>query len=312
MNMFGLVDPQVALPAQLRARRTWKRLFAETGVVRGTGHELASTLRQVNRIAESRRAVRRVRWTREEREDLALLERDWMLRGEIAPDELRGAVLELAASLQKGCASVGIEQVRAVQGGHNHFFCNVYGGETGDAFRRLATSPALVRRVAGYLGEVPQLQDIEYNFSPAYVPDSSRWSGSQLWHVDHDQSRRIKVFVNTHDMRSEHGPTLVLDRARSRLALRPNFPGCFRDEEARGVGVDPSCHRELTGAAGTLHLVDTARLVHCGSRAVHTPRFLLVLTYGPLRSRLSSENERRCLAGAHLAAERRQIEELFQ
>jgi hypothetical protein len=305
--MFGLIEPLSSEGLPRRARRTWTRWFAQTGLLRGAANEAVSALRSPVATAARRRAARRLVLDPDEARLLAELRRDRILGIEIEDASLRADVLAYAAELQELVREITIDDLRELQGGHNYFFRNIYEGAPGDPFRQLALSPRIVRLAAAYLGELPILQDVEYNYSPAHVPLEGEWSGSQLWHVDHDQARRLKVFVNTHDMTYEHGPTLVLDRSRSILRLRPNFPGCFDDDEARAVGIDPVAHRALLGPAGTMHLVDTSRLVHCGSRAVHTRRFLLVLTYGPSRSRLSPSNDRRCLGGAHLAEENRKL-----
>jgi hypothetical protein len=301
--MLGLVEPLRTGSIRQRASRTWRRLFAETGIVRGASNELASALRNVKETRARCSVAEDLNLSSSEVHDLSLLRRDLMLSWQLDDARLCSDVIEYAAELQQRFAQITFEHLLAERSHHNYFFCNVYEGRADDPFRRLALHPRLLRLTTAYFGQMPVLQDIEYNYSPPQEVAPAAWSGSQLWHVDHDQRRKLKVFVNTHDMTPAHGPTLVLDRCRSALRYRPNFPRCFSDDEARAVGVDPTMHRMLIGKAGSMHIVDTARLVHCGSRVVKQRRFLLVLTYGPTQSRLSAANEARCLRASHLTAE---------
>lgn len=284
-----------------RLRHAFRQSLKETGLLKGTYHELSSVVRHRDDIRLRRARSKRIVLSEAEQRDLEVLRRELILVKDMDPT-LATDVLAFAEDLQGTMRGVTVDDLRKVQGGHhNYFFRNIYRGTPGDPFRRLALSERIVRLAASYLREMPVLQDIEYNFSPVHRPTANQWSGSQLWHVDHDQSTRLKVFVTTHKMLLENGPPLVLDRVRSSLRYRPNYPGCFNDQEARRMGMDTNMYRPLIGPPGRMFFVDTSRLVHCGSRVVAKDRFLLVLTYGPRRSRLSAENERQCHNGARFA-----------
>jgi hypothetical protein len=307
MGPLRVLEPFASGSPSERLQRLQRRLFSETGIVTGTLHHAASWVRNRRMSEMRRRMASTLRLTPEEtRQVHALRER---LCGDFVCRDagLVQQVLAYGRRFREEFGDVTIEDVEEARAGQqNTFFHNVYEGQPGDPFRRLALHPELLRVVSGYFGEVPVLQDIELNLSPADTRGKP-WVGSQRWHRDIDQPSKVKLFVLMHDVTLDHGPTLVLPRAQSRLSQHPNFPGTFSDEEARRAGIDLDGARVFTGRAGDMLLVDTGRLVHCGSRDPKHTRFLLIITYGPPRSRLTAHNERRCLRAPHLVRENQAI-----
>lgn len=293
-----------------RLERLRRRLFSETGVVTGSLHHAASWVRNRRSSTLRRRVAQGLQLQPHELHHVAQLRDQRQASFSLRDPRLLDDVLRYGRHFQREFGEVGIEEVEEARAGQqNTFFHNVYEGEPGDPFRRLALNLELLRVVSGYFGEVPVLQDIELNLSPA-DERGKPLVGSQRWHRDIDQASKLKVFVLLHDVSEDHGPTMVLPRCQSRLSLHPNFPGTFSDTEARRAGIDLSKRSVLMGKAGDMFIVDTGRLTHCGSRHVKTTRFLLIITYGPPRSRLSAPNERRCLRAPHLARANQRIRQL--
>ncbi len=311
LDVLRVLEPfPLGTPAE-RLERLQRRLFSETGIVTGTVHHAQSWVRNRKVSQMRRRVAERLSFTPDEARQVATLRDRWIAPFVLRDEALMRDVLGYGQWFQREFDRVTIEECEEARAGQqNTFFHNVYEGRPGDPFRRLALHPELLHVVSGYFGEVPVLQDIELNLSPA-DRRGKPYVGSQRWHRDIDQPSKLKLFVLIHDVGPEHGPTLVLPREQSKLWMHPNFPGTFSDDEARRAGIDLDTKRTFTGKAGDMLLVDTGRLVHCGSRDPEITRFLLIITYGPPRSRLTAANERRCLRAPHLARENQAIGRLL-
>lgn len=293
-----------------RGRKLKTRYFSEVGLARGSWHLLRSTIRHRKRDALRRHWADTIS-SLDTIEPARILRKQGFAKLRHQDTDLTREVLDFARTLQAEFSQTSIEEVKeAKQGQPNPFFYNIYEGKNGDPFRRFATSRYIVEIASRYFGEVPILQDIEYHISP--VNDPSQYSGSQNWHKDIDQPSKLKLFFNTHAMTLAHGPTFVFGRKYQALRYAPNYPMTFSDEEARAAGINLADAIPLTGETGTFHFVDTGELLHCGSRKVERERFLLVMTFGPRRSRLAKENERRCITPTYFAQENAAIEALFQ
>src|SRR5207249_4517120 len=81
---------------------------------------------------------------------------------------------------------------------------------------RLALSDAILAPVSAYLGLVPVLHQIDIWYS-AHGADRPR--ASQRWHMDHDDTRQVRVWIHCNDVAPESGPLTAIDAATSeRLA----------------------------------------------------------------------------------------------
>ncbi len=142
---------------------------------------------------------------------------------------------------------------------------------------RFASQPRLYRLASMYLGQAPQLSQLElfYSFS---TPDDP--THSQLWHRDALDRRIFKVFVYCTDVIDEDdGPLHVAERD----AVRPlytKFPYSSRrytDQEfARIANMDKI--KSVYGKAGTVFICDTCQSFHYGSRCIR-PRLACFITY---------------------------------
>ena len=88
-------------------------------------------------------------------------------------------------------------------------------------YLRFALSDEVVTTVTAYLGVVPVLKRIDIMYS---VAQNNKPKASQLWHLDHDDIRQVKVWVHCSDIGPESGPLTVLDAAHSaELAERIDY-----------------------------------------------------------------------------------------
>lgn len=143
-----------------------------------------------------------------------------------------------------------------------------------------ATHKDILALVAAYLGEVPTLQDITYYYSPAESADTL--IGSQGWHLDNEQPTKLKIFLSPFEMRLENGPTTFLPLDDSNPALYKNYPDYFDDTQAKQFGIDISKRIPMLAKPSEFYMADTSRVYHYGARNQTKPRFILIITYGPV------------------------------
>lgn len=148
---------------------------------------------------------------------------------------------------------------------------------TSDASVRIALDPRLVAAVTAYFGEVPYLLSSELIRSRRTAA-SPAWKKSQLWHFDHNDTRVLKLFVYLNDVGDNNGPFTYIPMHPAQARL-PYLPVHKSDAQiTRHLG--SNTERSITGAQGTTFLIDTARLLHRGSRIDNdTTRLVLIVTY---------------------------------
>jgi hypothetical protein len=137
---------------------------------------------------------------------------------------------------------------------------------------------------AGYFGSAPILSSICLFWS--VINDSV--VSSQKWHVDGEDTRQLKLFVNSWDLADENGPltfypasttNTILDKAArsTRLnAAEANFDDDFIDA---GTSRQPPI--KVVGEAGAGVFIDTSRCIHFGSRRNSKERLMLMVQYAP-------------------------------
>jgi hypothetical protein len=154
--------------------------------------------------------------------------------------------------------------------------------ELDSPYMRFALSEDVVGPIAGYLGFVPLLTQVDIWYS---VHDPSPPHLSQLWHLDHADTTQVKVWIHLNDVRSDNGPLTGLDATASdaladRVAYDLNRSYRIDDEQVEQVaGTDALVRFE--GPPGTVDFVDTSRVFHFGSRVDQDaePRRLFFVQY---------------------------------
>jgi len=138
---------------------------------------------------------------------------------------------------------------------------------------RFALSDQLLAAATEYLGTIPHLNRVDLLYSVPRTGDTLE--ASQLFHLDPEGLRQVKLFLNVHDVGDPEGPFTFIPADASRHLIqeirarrhREGVPvvGRYTDEEIGQLGGTPSIV-EVRGSAGTGVLVDTCRCLHCGSR----------------------------------------------
>jgi hypothetical protein len=196
------------------------------------------------------------------------------------PGALPSAKAAVAASLQIFKDKGGID---AVTGGKKPFFVNILDDGDVEAHPELldfVLSPEVAEAVTDYFGTIPRLKCMGIFVSMANEMTES----SQLFHVDNDDFRQLKCFINLVETGAEQGAFTFLPAQTTRAALQklkhPWGFGRFSDEDVGSV-TDLSDAIVLTGSVGSGAFVDTSRCLHYGSRARRGYRLVLMFNYMP-------------------------------
>lgn len=163
---------------------------------------------------------------------------------------------------------------------------------------RLALSRPVIATVADYLGFIPILATADFWLSPnvRYV-DETRGPGTRLFHMDIADPKLVKVFVHCTDVTPDNGAIVAYD-PRESSAIRSAMNYKYKKGENKSTKLTrpngqfvqdrfvENCRpksdpRPLSGPAGTVNFVDTARCFHHGGRNQRTgvARLLGMLLY---------------------------------
>jgi hypothetical protein len=127
-----------------------------------------------------------------------------------------------------------------------------------------------------YLGSVPLLAGANLWWSP--VNESAR--SSQLFHIDAEDFRQLKLFINIEETREDQGPLVFLPADISRNVLRKVG---YRKRRIPDALVEQTAGKDATvtfvGPAGSSVFVDTARCLHYGSRENRRDRLVLSIQF---------------------------------
>jgi hypothetical protein len=132
-------------------------------------------------------------------------------------------------------------------------------------FVRFALQPSVQKLVCSYFNNtVPYLCDVQ--LTQSHSNDKDHWTDSQLWHLDHCDSRTILLWVYLTDVNSEEdGPFVYLNADDSRKVKNSFFPKRVPDEVVTSAGLTPKMQK-VCGPRLKAFYVDTARCYHLGSR----------------------------------------------
>ncbi|MGH6948807.1 MAG: hypothetical protein ACREDZ_15870 [Kiloniellales bacterium] len=131
-------------------------------------------------------------------------------------------------------------------------------------FVRFALQPRIVQAASAYVGELPLIVSIHLLRS---LPQPAPYKVSQLWHLDYEDARMVKLFVYLTDVSSDDdGPFNYVPPGPSR---RVSFHGSAHlPDETVFRRVDRQEVRQVLGSRGQAFMVDTSRCIHMGSRLV--------------------------------------------
>jgi len=150
------------------------------------------------------------------------------------------------------------------------------------------TNDYLIGIVENYLENKPQIlhSHIWYSYNDMNLNNSS-----QEFHLDYEDRKQIKLFLFLNNVTKDNGPTIVLDKKESEKIIKKNnyklsygSPTRLSDEL-----VDMEKAIYMTGKKGSVILLDTSSVLHCGSRKSSDVRKVLMVQY--VSSYFTTENK---------------------
>lgn len=146
----------------------------------------------------------------------------------------------------------------------------------------------LLDAARAYLGSLPQLAGAALWWTP---PNDTAMR-SQLWHLDEEDRRQVKVLVPMTEVTADSGPFTFIPVTESARAVaayntgrtfgRWRRLGRLTDDMLAACGVDPGKQAiAMTGPPGTGVIVDSSRCLHFGSRGNKVDRVVLMFHFLP-------------------------------
>jgi hypothetical protein len=277
---------QVFRPVLVAARSLRERYFGEVGYLTRRLHRLQVALAHGPRIRDRRALAAAMPISPLAREIAAALESRGYYFTSVAALGGDPAVVDYCRALGARVAQKSVEDVVAMRTGKSKtYWLDLFQDKEirSNPILDFVTLPVLLQAAARYLGEVPILSYISLFFTP---PGTAHLMlGSQGWHRDNEQMRQMKIFLLAHPVESAAGPSKLLPKPYSAHGYR-NYPGYFTDDQFREFGLPEKELVEFTGDSGSVLLIDTSALFHCGSRTMTQPRLQMIAAYHPLMSNL--------------------------
>ena len=162
---------------------------------------------------------------------------------------------------------------------------NLYsmGDERFEMMLQMLLSEEVIAKVSKYLGVVPVLTKVDLWLS-RYSEDSS---SSQLFHLDWEDSRQVKMFINFSDVTEDNGPFTAISENKTREVVKKlgfNFLGDYYLEDSRvSEIVKESDKIVVTGKKGDVVFADASNLLHYGSRIRNNENTRMVMVLQFLR-----------------------------
>jgi hypothetical protein len=129
---------------------------------------------------------------------------------------------------------------------------------------RFAIQPLVMQIVSRVLGQIPRLDYVLLTLSRY---SQKIFEKSQLWHLDHDDTRVIKLFVYLTDVKDLNDGPFTFIAAPASSVMGYTLRSHHTDEEVFNSGrIATSDIKSLIAPALSVFMVDTARCLHMGSR----------------------------------------------
>ncbi len=157
--------------------------------------------------------------------------------------------------------------------------------ESNSPVMTLAFNKEVVGLVANFLNDFPVIADIALLYSPpSSQKNSSGFTGSQLFHMDADDTRLCKLWFILEDVSLNDGPTVVVPKTQSKVIakkLKYRKGGRIKEDSLVTNKLPREQIITITGEKNSVIFIDTANCFHYGSRVGDTSngRFMLMISY---------------------------------
>jgi len=109
----------------------------------------------------------------------------------------------------------------------------------------------------------------------------ANFEGSQKWHLDHEDTKQIKLFIYLMDVDESNGALELINASDSRSFLETSS-NSHKEKHFDSLELDNKLQR-LTGKCGDVFFVDTSRCIHRGARVLDGVRNIMVSQFLPYR-----------------------------
>jgi len=135
------------------------------------------------------------------------------------------------------------------------------------------------KKISDILKACYKTAPILHGFSILFSPPnrSKKLIKSQLFHFDYGRKDKlIKIFIPLHNITSEAGPLLYLNKQDS-LKFKKNYEKKIEDKNV--MPQYKSKIKKFIADVGDILFIDTTECIHCGSRNNSKSRCVLMLTF---------------------------------
>lgn len=150
-----------------------------------------------------------------------------------------------------------------------------------DGLIEFATSKNLISVISNYLKEIPILLGINLYHSPKN--ENEQFSSSQLFHIDTEQHKQIKIFYLLHDTDISHGPLEFMNKLETENIIKSiNYKGKrIADDTIKKLNLNNSFFddKKFIGKQGSGLMIDSSNCLHRGSRKILKDRYILQFQY---------------------------------
>jgi len=140
-------------------------------------------------------------------------------------------------------------------------------------------APEMYLTAAEYLGVLPVLASVRIAWSPN---DSDGLRSSQMFHLDPEGARQVKVFIAVRNVGPENSPLTFIPEHHTLRLIESGHPA-FLGRRAKDLKLENRIPRSEwishEGPPGSAVFIDTSRCFHYGSRPAPQPRLLLYAQY---------------------------------
>jgi len=149
-----------------------------------------------------------------------------------------------------------------------------------DKFFKLITNRLFLTVSSHYLHSIPILTYVNLWFSPKKTDDNLQ--GSQLWHLDHESFKQLKIFLFISDVDKQSGPTTLMNKSNSlkmQTMLKYNLKENNKHFELK---IPENEEISIEGKKGDILLIDTSKCFHRGAQNLLKERLVLMFQFLPV------------------------------
>jgi hypothetical protein len=303
MNYLNKTIPLPALNALRKCRLLYVALFSKYGRVPGAINYLISAVLLRKQITESKKKAKELPMLSELGDKLHELKTEGFcklkLNELVSHHEADSLIDSLIQTANEFGAPTHADLINkfGVQKTKSYFYdIAKKNQDIRERIMQFASGQKQIQLAAKYLGQMPLIEYVSYIYTPP--TSGTKLIAAQGWHLDRENKSKLKIFMSPFKISVSSGPTTLLSLKHSIGKPYPNYPWYFDDEEALAAGISVEDKIPLLSNVGELFMADTSKLFHYGARHQTQPRFLVIISYCPLESRIDRNLNNKVIANS--------------